>query len=220
MRVTTVESARKDQGRCIRCSSEIAKGESYRWAKGRYGPRRAIHAKCGQFKQSELTDNDKLNQLYAAVESVDDWIANTKSEEIDIETFLDDAKQALEEAADQIEEVAEMYREIASNIEDGFGHATFASEEAESNADEVESFASDVRDALGDIEEFDEDTIRTEFNDEIEDDDEYAIGEFDSMNDQATYITEKTDERIEEKREAWIDEVLSAMSDAVSACPL
>lgn len=59
----------------------------------------------------------------------------------------DDVQSALDDAASEIESLAEEKRESASNIEEGFGHPTFASEELESLADELDNWASDVQGA-------------------------------------------------------------------------
>lgn len=220
MRVTTVKAARKDQkGLCIRCRKPIVEGEGYRWAKGRYTSKKVIHSTCGSFKQSELTSNDKLSQLYAAIENVDEWIESAQKD-VDPLTLLEDAKSALEECADAIEEVVQMYRDSAEAIEDGFGHETYQSEEMNSNADELESFASDVRDSVDDVDEFDEAALVDEFNESIVDDDEYAVDEFDSIEEQAAHIADKQEEFVGLKRDEWADEVFSAMSDAVAASPL
>ena len=59
--------------------------------------------------------------VYAAQEAWEDAIADVESQE--------DVEQALSDLGDAIEEVAEEYGESADNIEDGFGHETYVSED-------------------------------------------------------------------------------------------
>lgn len=211
MRVTTVTKARKaTRERCLQCGLIIESGQGYRWVKPRYGSRKVLHLTCRTFKGSETVSNDKLSTLYGYIED-----AETELAELD----CDDAQSFLDGVAENIREVAEMYNDAASAIEDGFGHSTFASEEMTDNAEQLESFASDVEGT--DFDEWDEDTVSSEFDDAIAEDDEYALEEFEgNINEQAAYIVKKRDEYITEKRSEWEDEVRSALSDAISASPL
>jgi hypothetical protein len=151
-KITTVDKARKSPGKCGGCGTDIGVGQPYRHWSFRYGGKRVrcMEPGCAP-RSSDLTSNDKLATLYAAVESAEDAIDAWDGEEIsDLEAILADC-------ASEIRDVAEMYREIASNIEDGFGHATYQSEEAESNAEDLDSFADDVEGASLDGFDVDED---------------------------------------------------------------
>jgi len=138
-------SARKNYT-CSRCGDTISPGEPYRWAKTRYGPKiiRCMKPSC-EIKASELTGSEKLSQLYAVQEGLQD---------LQIASFdtLQDLSAELETFSEQVTEVAEMYRESAQNIEDGFGHSTWQSEELESKADEVESWADEIHEFAAGIE--------------------------------------------------------------------
>lgn len=57
---------------------------------------------------------------------------------------VEDLQSHLDEIAEEIRSLAEEKRESASNIEDGFGHATFASDELNEQADALESWADEV----------------------------------------------------------------------------
>jgi hypothetical protein len=69
------------------------------------------------------------------------------SEAISSAESTDDVQEALDDAKSSVEEIAEEKREGASNIEDGFGHATTASEELESVADELDQWAEEISSA-------------------------------------------------------------------------
>ncbi len=57
---------------------------------------------------------------------------------------VDDVRGALEEAANSIREIAEEKRESATNIEEGFQHATYQSDELNDQADNLESWADEI----------------------------------------------------------------------------
>jgi hypothetical protein len=207
MRVTTVKSARKDAGTCQKCREPVAAGPSYKWFKPRYGRRVIAHASCPSFRRSELTTNDKLSSLYAIQEEIGDF-------KVDSETTLEDAKSFMEDQATAAGDVAEMYRESASNIEDGFGHATSASEEMEEHASEVEDWASTLRDCLDSLEEFEypEDKPTCVTCEKDEDDDVHSL-------DTETYNHSFEPPELED-RESWEEAVGSAMDDASNELPL
>jgi hypothetical protein len=71
-------------------------------------------------------------------------IAHDAMEQVSGVESTEDVESILSSAADEIRELAEQRRESASNIEDGFGHATYQSEQLESDADELESWADEV----------------------------------------------------------------------------
>lgn len=161
MRIRTISKARKP-GMCEACGKTIEVGQGYRSIKPRYGAKRKRHLTCPVWTRSEMTTNDKLSALYAAIESAEgdiaawgqEWLSAPVAE--DAEAMRDELTAVLSQAAESVREVAEMYRESASNIEEGFGHATSLSEDMENNADEVESFADDIETTdLPDIPELD-----------------------------------------------------------------
>jgi methyl-accepting chemotaxis protein len=155
--VHSVKKARKPQGRCGSCGKDIEVGQGYRYIAPRYGPKKKRHLSCPAFKPSELTSNDKMAALLAALEDGEEELgAWTPAED---EPNLDDLQGILQNIAEHIREAAEMWTESAENIEQGFGHATWQSEEFEETASEVESFADEVENwSLPDPPEKGEDT--------------------------------------------------------------
>lgn len=210
MRVTTIKTAYKPtKERCLDCHEFVERGQGYRWVKPRYGSRKVLHVTCRSFKGSELISNDKLSQLAAVLEDT----------EAQLDTInIDEAADFLSQVAESIREVAAMFEEVANNIEDGFGHETRQSEEFNDNAEQLHSFADDVEST--EFEEFDEDEVGTEFLESIEDDDEYALSEFDSLEEQAQFILIRRAEFVAERHSEWEDEVRSAIADTLSASPL
>jgi hypothetical protein len=230
MRITTVKAAVKQtRERCLECHQVIEPGQGYRWIKFRYGGRRVLHTTCRTFKSSEMTNNPKLSTIYEAVDQAEQAISALQSG-----FTLDEAKEIMESLADSIEEVQSMYEESADSMEEGFGHETSASEEQRAQAEAAEDWASTVRDCLDSIEDFDdtpfdEQPAIDEFLESIEHDEEYALSEFDSIEDQAQFILMKQAEFVSEKEEefnekndresSWEEEVKSAMEDALAESP-
>lgn len=152
-RVNTVEKAQKSQGNCGKCQKEIAKGDSYRWWKPRYGSKqvRCMLRSCAP-RQSDLTSSDKLSRAYAAGESVEDAIEAFRADH-DFESL----KSAVSDAAEQLREVAEEYREASSNVESGMnGNRMPICDEMEEKADSLESQADDMESAVDEFEEREE----------------------------------------------------------------
>lgn len=141
MRVHRVKRAAKPQGLCEVCLLTIQAGTAYNWIKSRYGPKRSRHAHCRPFRPSDLTSNDKLSELYAIQEAIEDDVGAWGILE---QTDLSNLISALEDGAEAARGVAEQYRESAENIESGFGHATSQSEELASNGDEVDGWADEL----------------------------------------------------------------------------
>ena len=71
-------------------------------------------------------------------------ISHDAMEQVSGVESVEDVEGILSEAAEAIRELAEQRRESAQNIEDGFGHATYQSEQLESDADELDSWADEV----------------------------------------------------------------------------
>lgn len=153
-RVNVVKSARKDQGTCEKCGDPLPVGSSYKWIEPRAFPGAASYKrkrcmKCPSWRPSETTSSTALAAIYGAQESASDDIASWDGDNIE------DLRGILQACAEGIREGAEAWRESAQNIEDGFGHATFQSDELNEKADTVESSADDVEQT--DLEEWDED---------------------------------------------------------------
>jgi len=67
--------------------------------------------------------------------------------EVDNASDADEVQECLNSAAERVREIAEEKREGASNIEDGFGHSTYQSDELNDVADQLDSWADDIESA-------------------------------------------------------------------------
>ena len=179
-RVTYVKKARKDRGTCDQCRLPIVAGQGYAEYAPRYDPTRRRHTDCKNWNSWDLSNSPsaQFDRITSEVSLPDDF---TK----------DDAEAALNDAAEQIREVAEEQREKASNIEEGFGHETYQSEELNSQADEIENFADEVEST-----DIDDEPVQGE-----EDDDE-------------------TDEDFTDRMDTWRDDAREAVDSALAETPL
>lgn len=145
-RVNHVTKARKSPGSCGKCHVTINPGNPYKWIKFRYGGK---VIRCGScvFRPSDLTQS-KLSQVYAAQESIEDYLDGWGGD-------LDDLRSEVDSAAEQIREVAQEYEDAA----DAMGEA---GEQHRENADELNGWVD------GTIENLSLD----EFEGEKDDDDE------------------------------------------------
>lgn len=199
-RVTTVDKARQSPGSCAKCGKVIKVGDPYIWWAFFRSGRRVRCTTCPRPRQSELTNNDKLSQCYAAAENISDAIDHFRDAH-DIE----DLRSALESAAEQVREAAEMYRESASNIEEGFQHTTSQSDELNEKADNLESKADEIDGAASALEEFDEEEANTD-----------AEAEFD---DKVENREEKVKKFVEDKKQDWIDEQATMADEFTDISP-
>lgn len=127
---------------CDRCRKEIHVGDPYKWIKpksGPYGGRMRIRcAACPTWNVWEYSDSmdARLQQI-----SWQFWLDLNSPE------GPDDVQAALDSAASSVRDLAEEKRESAQNIEDGFGHATFKSDELNEIADSLDSWADEIESA-------------------------------------------------------------------------
>lgn len=231
-RVNYVKKARasKRPRRCEKCRTEIKVGDPYKWFANRIGRSSMRHDYCSScvIRPSDMTTSPHLSSLYSATEAADDAL-----DEIG-DGGLEGIAAIVTECAGSVREVSEGYGESADNIEEGFGHETSQSEEIRGKSDELENFAQELESAADEIEGMDDpdevDEIRSEFEQEYDDDDDapdedsdeeapdpeadkdgnYASE--DKQNAWNEYLAEKQDER----REAAVD----AARDALSNCPM
>lgn len=212
---------------CGKCGQEIKVGDPYKWVKPKSGPyggtMRVRCIKCPSWRPSELTGSAALSALYGAQEAAEDEISNWDREDISgLESLLEDLASGIREAA-------EVYEESAQNMEDGFGHETYLSEELREKAQTLNDQADEVESAKDDLEEFDEDDARSEVEDEVFT--EY-LAEFDAdtIGDATTYADAVTsvegfdvevyESRVEDaiatKKDEWADEQQGKAEDAMS----
>lgn len=242
MRVTIEDKSQPLPNRtCDKCGTEIKPGMPYKWVKTKTtygGTKRVRCATCPTWTQSELSTS-KMAGVYAAQEEFSDFIGSWNPDD-----GIDAVRDALNNCAEQVRSVGEEYRESASNIEEGFGHPTYMSEELEQKADELESWADEIEQAVDSVDdepEADDDcehcegtgqvdcetcggtgnvegeTTHGNETDEAECDDCTGTGQTDC---QECSGSGKSETPGEETTEAWADEVRSAATDVVDNCPV
>ena len=124
---------------CGKCAKTIEVGDPYKHMSpksGPYGGRRLVRCEaCEDWHQWEYSSS-----LSARLAEVSYYFWENISEV----TNADDVTDALANAAQAIHDLAEEKRESASNIEEGFQHATYQSEELNEQADSLDSWADDI----------------------------------------------------------------------------
>lgn len=197
--------------RCDKCGTEIKPGDPYKWVKPKSGPyggyMRTRCAACPTWRQSELSSS-KMAEIYALQEEIDQIAEGCETP--------DDLIAAASDAAEQVRQVAEEYREGASNIEDGFGHPTYQSEELEQKADELESWADEIEST-----DFDEFEASECDHRNAETDDDATPGNAENCEDCGDdgTLLEDTDQWNEEMDE-FMAEQRERLTDIVNECPV
>jgi hypothetical protein len=212
-RTHIVQKAQKDQGSCQSptCSHEsreIKIGDSYkhfsiRAYKGGRGTKKVYHVDC-HVPQSHRTTSAQLGMIYDAQET-----AQAELAALDNTATPDDFQAIAEAAAQGIREAGEMYVESADSMESGFGTSTYVSDEIREKGEGCESWADEIESAGQDIEEFDEDLARGEAEEENDAED------FDEESEREDAI----ESAIEDRRQTWFDEQVSAVEDAINNQP-
>lgn len=110
---------------------EIKVGMAYKWIEPSGQRVRNRHETCPTWNVWDYSS------------SLSARIAQIQSDEPEGESE-DDFKDWANSKAEEIRELAEEKRESASNIEDGFGHATYQSDELNETADNLEQWADDL----------------------------------------------------------------------------
>lgn len=202
-RVTYVKKAQKSKRprSCYRCGTEIKVGDPYKWFAlriGRMSQRKNFCSNCS-IRRSDQTTSSQLATLWDALDDAESAVDQAGDAE--------EITTAVQGAYDGVYEAAEMYRESASNIEDGFGHSTYVSDELNEKADELESFADDLQ-SWEPNSDFDEEDAEATAREEL-------AAEQDNEDLDETEIAD----RVEEKRQEWLDEVRGEAQDALSNCP-
>lgn len=206
-RVHYVKAARasRQARRCHGCSKEIKVGDPYKWFANRIGRMSSRKNYCEncRIRPSDMTTSPNLSTLYAAQEAAEDAAAKA-------EGSLEDA-QIVRDYAEGVREVQSMYEESAQNMEDGFGHATYQSEEIAEKAAACESFADELDSTADDIEGLEDPDAESEsFLDDYD-------GETDDEN--VPCDEDEWTEFVETKRAERRDALLDALADAISEGP-
>jgi len=213
MHVVTVKKARKDQDNCQNCGKEIKRGDSYKWAKSRFGPKLVKCTDCN-FRPSELTSS-RMGTIYDAQEDINEQIAVWESDE------SSDLSSILEEFASTVREVAEEYTESAENMPESLQESPVA-EECREKADELEGWADELESVDFEDFEFDEEASREDNQDAAEaaaDD----LKKTQTIAERDKFIEEFLVDAIEGERqdafEQWAEEQRNAATEAVDNCP-
>jgi hypothetical protein len=207
-RVTYVKKSQKDQGNCAGCGTPIPKGSPYKWFAnriGRFSSRKNYCANC-RIRPSMMTTSPHLSALYAAQENAEDALGASG------ELTLADFAQIVRDYGEAVREVGEGYEESAQNMEDGFGHETYQSEELHEKARACEDAADQADTAADEIESME---------DPDEDESEF-LGDYDGeTNDDGSPVDsdeweEFVQNKRDERREAANDAAIDAVSEGVS----
>lgn len=131
------KSKPKPLQKCGKCGTTIEVGQPYKWIKPKSGPYGGrLMVRCGPCPTWNVWDySSSLSARVAQIEH-EASLDGVESQE--------DAQGVAEAAAQAIRDLAEEKRESASNIEEGFGHATYQSEELEQQADDLDTWADEV----------------------------------------------------------------------------
>lgn len=200
--------------KCDHCDEEIKVGQPYKWIEPNGQRIRNRHEDCPTWKVWEYSSSLSARIAQIQEEGMNGF-PDDATEESDISSFVEDL-------ASQIRELAEEKRESASNIEDGFGHSTYQSDELNETADSLDEWAEGVEQVtLPDVPEAEETTCDTcggSGEGEAQYDEEKDPEPCPDC--EGTGSSFEAEEPSEEALQEWRDECRSAIEDALGNCPL
>lgn len=208
---------------CGKCGETIQVGQPYKWIKPKSGPYGGrLMVRCGTCPTWQVWDySSSLSAQVARIEHDATNAVGGCEDPSDVEALLNDA-------AESIRELAEQKRESAGNIEDGFGHATYQSEELEQQADDLDGWADEVEDAeVPDQDDFlDEDDVDCDEcqgtgqvdNPDWDEDDEDSEAEVECPECEGLGQVENDDPDVD--LDEWREAVMESVSDALGNCPV
>jgi hypothetical protein len=216
MRVNTVEKARKSPGNCDKCQTEIKVGSSYRYAQAYRGRKkvRCMKEEC-RFKQSDLTGSDKKARVYAAQETLEEFLSDFGKD-----SDLSSLQSACEDCASEIREVAQEYADAAEALGG-------AGEQMQEQADNLEGWADEIEEAGNQGEEFE-----VSYEDSEECPECGAQADHDKGRGEEGHYVCSSDKcghefKLDEEKngdgqtkQEWAEEIQSAVQDALGNCPL
>lgn len=123
--------------KCEVCDAEIQVGQPFKWVHPKSSYLRIRCDACPTWQPWDLS-----NALWARVAQIQADFPGADSFDTP-----EDVQLALEDIAGQVRELAEEKRESAGNIEDGFGHSTYQSDELNETADSLDDWASEIEGA-------------------------------------------------------------------------
>ncbi len=200
---------------CDHCGKPINIGDPYKWIAPRAhraasGVKRNRHTTCPAWRPSQTTSSPHLATIYGAQESAEEQIAAVTvggaDETADVEENL---KGIAEEFAENIGEAVESYAESAQNIEDGFGHPTYQSEELQEKSEAIAQWADDV--TSYDTTEYDEDLDCTQCGE-----DEASIVHDDPENEEYHEFQEAATDDLDE----WLNEQQDNLLNLIGEMPV
>jgi len=131
---------------CGSCGQPINIGDPYKWVAPRAhraarGVKKVRHTSCPSWKASELTSSQHLATIYAAQEDAEVELATLSIDSLeDVEGMVERLQEIASAFADNLQEAVDSYAESADNIEDGFGHETYQSQELRENSEAIEGW--------------------------------------------------------------------------------
>lgn len=205
---------------CGKCGTEILPGMPYKWIKPKSGPYGGrLMVRCGPCPTWQVWDYS--SSLNAQVQRIE----HDATSEVDGAESVEDVQAILENAAQEIRDLAEQKRESASNIEDGFGHATYQSEELEQQADDLDGWADEVettdvpdQDDYLDEDEVDCDECQGTGTTESQEGDDEDYTEVECPECGGTGQVENDDPDVD--LDAWREAAMEAVQDALGNCPV
>jgi hypothetical protein len=222
-KVTEVKRAAKPQSDCRGCGKKIAKGDSYRWLKKRYGPKKVCCPDC-TFKASDHTGG-RLGMVYDAQETACNAIAEWNREDVD------DLTSTLEAFEQELETFADEYEESCENIREHFENSEKA-DECEEKAEQLREWQSEVESARGDIEAFEPEypeemdcaICKGEGTLKHQRDGKYECDGKDEEDDDCGNDHELDEDEIvdsnDQTRSQWADESSTKAEEAADNCPM
>ena len=124
---------------CDHCGKPIKVGTSYKWIQPRSGPyggsKRFRHESCRSWYVWEYSSS--LSAMIMQAQHEAGLALGSAQDQSDFEQVRDEFAAAIQDLADQ-------KNDSADNIESGFGHETYQSEEIRDTASELEGWVSDI----------------------------------------------------------------------------
>lgn len=173
--VKSFRGTSKTKDGCLTCSScghKIKKGDSYRWWANKMGRSsfkrvRCSKATCTPKPWEYMTTSPHIAGLMQAEEAGQEAVAAVEFGG-DAEEFCSAIASAVQDIAGSVREVGEGYSEGAANMEEGFGHPTYQSEDLEQKGSQVDSQADEV-------DSWEPENIDLPDQEENEDEDDYEV---------------------------------------------
>lgn len=177
--------------KCDHCGEDIEIGTPYKWIAPRSGPyggtKRYRHESCPTWHVWEYSSS--LSAMIQAAQYDAQLSLSNAEDQNDLEQVRDDFAAAIRDLADQ-------KTESADNIESGFGHETFQSEELREQASELEGWA-DEAESWQSPDEPDEDEL--DLDDDATDDDR--------------------EQALQDKRDEWLEEARDTLQEVIDSSP-